>query len=127
MRTVRDVEAYLESLGRSFEAVPGKDGTFLLRSRDNRAPIALRVDPPLVIARLAVGAIPEGDSTVLLKALLEMNASALVHTSFGLEGSQIVLSAALELANLDLNELEAVLDEIDMTLAQELPKLHKML
>jgi hypothetical protein len=56
-----------------------------------------------------------------------MNATSLVHTSFGLEGSQIVLSAALELANLDLNELEAVLDEIDMTLAQELPKLHKML
>jgi hypothetical protein len=127
MRTVRDVEAYLESLGRSFEAVNGKEGTFLLRSRDKRAPIALRVDPPLVIARLAVGEIPAGDSTGLLKALLEMNATSLVHTSFGLEGSQIVLSAALELANLDLNELEAVLDEIDMTLAQELPKLHKML
>jgi hypothetical protein len=63
MRTVRDVEAYLESLGRSFEAVNGKEGTFLLRSRDKRAPIALRVDPPLVIARLAVGEIPAGDST----------------------------------------------------------------
>jgi hypothetical protein len=33
------------------------------------------------------------------------------------------LSAALELENLDFNEIQATLDEIDVALAQQLPEL----
>jgi hypothetical protein len=36
-----------------------------------------------------------------------------------------VLSGALELENLDFNELQATLDEIDMALAQQLPGVSK--
>ena len=55
-----------------------------------------------------------------------MNARSLVHTSFGLEESRIVLVSALELENLDYNELEATLDEIDVTLAQQVPSLAEL-
>lgn len=34
-----------------------------------------------------------------------------------------MLTSALELENLDYNELEALLDEIDVTLAEEVPSL----
>jgi len=49
-----------------------------------------------------------------------------VHAAYGVEGSTIVLSAALELKNLDLNELEAVLADLDMALANQVPKLREI-
>ena len=43
-----------------------------------------------------------------------------------LEDGKIVLSSALELENLDYNELAAALDEIDVTLAQQVAKLAEL-
>jgi len=48
-----------------------------------------------------------------------------VHAAYGIEGSKIVLSAALALQNLDLNELEAVLADLDMALATQVPTLRE--
>ena len=47
----------------------------------------------------------------------------LLHAAFGLENDQIVLAAALELESLDLNELEAVLADIDVALSEHVPVL----
>ena len=49
-----------------------------------------------------------------------------MHVSFGIEDGKIVLSSALELENLDYNELAAALDEIDVTLAQQVAKLAEL-
>ena len=126
MRTLRDVEAYLGRLSRRFSAVEGQEGTFLIHSSDRMPPIALRVDPPLVVFRVHIGDAPKADHLPLYRKLLELNARALVHSSFGLEGEQIVLCSALELENLDFNELEATLDELDMTLVQQVPVLSEL-
>ncbi|HTV21524.1 MAG TPA: hypothetical protein VMG12_22705, partial [Polyangiaceae bacterium] len=53
----------------------------------------------------------------------ELNASGLLHAAFGIESGQIVLTAALELQNLDMNELEAVLADLDVALAEHVPNL----
>jgi hypothetical protein len=89
-------------------------------------PIAIRVDAPLVVFRVHIGDAPKSESAQvgLFKRLLELNAKTLVHTSFGLEDQRIVLCNALELENLDFNELQAVLDEIDVALPTKLPGLH---
>jgi hypothetical protein len=126
MRTVRDIEAYLGRLNRRFEGVEGQDGTFLVRAGDNMPPIAVRVDEPLVVFRVHIGDVPKGDAAPLFRKLLELNAKTLVHTSFGLEDNRIVLCNALELENLDFNELEATLDEFDLTLAQQVPVLSSL-
>jgi hypothetical protein len=126
MRSVRDVEAYLGRLNRRFEAVEGQEGTFVVRSSDRMPPIALRVDPPLVVFRVHIGDVPNADNVALFRKLLELNARALVHSSFGLEENRIVLCAALELENLDFNEVEATMDEFDMTLAQQVPVLSEL-
>ena len=42
----------------------------------------------------------------------------------GIEGSTIVLSAALALENLDQNELEATLSDIDLAFVSHVAKLH---
>jgi hypothetical protein len=89
---------------------------------------ALRVDPPLVVLRVHVGDIEGNDpsNAGLFKKLLQINAKSLVHTSFGVEDDRIVLVAALELENLDYNELAAALDEIDVTLAQQVGALNEL-
>lgn len=126
MRSSKDVEAYLGRLNRRFEQVEGQEGTFLVRSSERMPPIALRVDPPLVVFRVHVGDAPKPDHAALYRRLLELNARALVHSSFGLEDDRIVLCSALELENLDFNELEATLDEMDLTLAQQVPVLSEL-
>lgn len=125
MRSFQDVEAYLGKMKRRFSAVEDQPGTFLVHSDGSMPPTAIRVDPPLVVLRVHVGDV-DGDAATnaqLFEKLLALNAKALVHTSFGLEEKKIVLVSALELENLDYNELEAALDEIDVTLAQQVSHL----
>lgn len=129
MRSVKDVEAYLGRLGRRFRPVDDNGEptatahTFLVHSSESMPPIAVRVDPPLVVLRVHIGDIDGGDERTLFRKLLELNAESLVHTSYGLEGNRIVLTCALALENLDFNELEATLDEIDLVLAEQVPVL----
>lgn len=125
MRTEKDVEAYLTKMNRRFS--PLEDGTYVLRATSEAAPpIAMHVDPPLVVTRVNVGKAPVEGGAEFFRRLLSLNASTLVHTSFGLEEDNVVLTSALELQNLDYNELEALLDEIDVTLAQQVPALAEL-
>jgi hypothetical protein len=125
MRSAKDVEAYLTRLNRRFHGVDDQPGTYLIPSDSTH--IALRVDPPLVVLRVNIGDANKGDADLpLFRRLLQLNAKGLVHASYGLDDDRVVLSAALELENLDFNELEAALDEIDIALAQQLPELRQL-
>ena len=42
----------------------------------------------------------------------------MVHGAFGLEGDAVVIVHALELENLDLNEFQAVVDDMSMAVAK---------
>ena len=59
----------------------------------------------------------------LYRLLLELNARDLVHGSYGLEGEHIVLTDALELADLDFLEFEASWDSLTLALASHLSAL----
>ncbi|HSQ64698.1 MAG TPA: CesT family type III secretion system chaperone [Polyangiaceae bacterium] len=131
MRTAKDVEAYLAKLNRSFSEVDDTPGTYLLRpSSGDGTAIAMRVDPPLVVLRVHIGDVRKDKdrdgNAGLFRRLLQLNARGLVHASYGLDEDRIVLSAALELENLDFNELEATLDEIDLAVAQQVPELAEL-
>jgi hypothetical protein len=127
MRTEKDVEAYLLRLNRPYRSVDERPGTFLVETSGGMPPIAVRVDPPLVVVRVHIGDIESGTSpSALYRRLLELNVRQLVHASYGIDDGRVVLSSALELENLDFNELQATLDEIDVVLAQHLPELARM-
>jgi Tir chaperone protein (CesT) family len=121
-----DLEGYLSRLERRFERA--EDGTYLLSMGADRPLVALRVAAPVLVAQVDIGQAPTDDATAapLFRKLLVLNATALVHAAYGVEGSTIVLSAALELKNLDLNELEAVLADLDMALANQVPTLREL-
>jgi hypothetical protein len=127
MRTDKDVEAYLLRLNRRYRSLDEQPGTFLVQTTGGMPPVAVRVDPPLVVVRVHIGDLERGsEPNALLRRLLELNARQLVHTSYGIDDDRVVLSSALELENLDFNELQATLDEIDVVLAQQLPELARL-
>jgi hypothetical protein len=128
MRSVKDIEAYLGRLNRRFHPVEGEHATFLVSSGDKYPPVAIRVDPPLVVVRVHIGDIPQDGAAQagLFRKLLQLNAKGLVHASYGIDDNRIILSSALELENLDFNELEATLDEIDLALAEHVPLLAEL-
>lgn len=122
-RTTEDVENYLIQLDRRFES---DKGTYLVSAGSDAPPIAVHVAPPIVALRVAIGPVPGDDAhkVRLFSRLLELNASDLMHASYGIEAGTIVLSAALELDNLDQNELSAVLSDMDLALARHVSGLH---
>ena len=124
-RTAEDIENYLLQLDRRYERSDESNGaTFLIHSVG--ATIALLVSAPIAALRVIIGLVPaeEQRRLPLFRQLLEYNASDLMHVSYGLDGEQVVLSGALELENLDMNELEAALSDIDLALARHVPTLH---
>jgi len=121
-KTAEDVENYLLQLDRRYD---NDAGTYLVTSGADSPPIAIRVLPPIVAVRVAIGPVPEDTASQvkLFRRLLEYNATDLMHASYGLENSVIILTAALELDNLDKNELEATLSDMDLALARHVPVL----
>jgi hypothetical protein len=120
-----DLEGHLTRLNRSFERAEGAD-VFLISMGPGQPPCALNVSPPVLVAQVRVAEAPRTDdarSARFMRRLLELNASGLLHSAFGIESGQIVLTAALELQNLDTNELEAVLADLDVALAEHVPGL----
>ncbi len=126
IRSSDDLEGQLGRLGRRYERQA--EGTFVLSLGGNQPPVGLRLVPPVLVVQVAVGQAPKdaAASAPLFRKLLELNHSALMHTAYGLEGDLIVLSAALELDSLDLNELEAVLADIDVALSEHVSVLRSM-
>ena len=125
IQTGEDLEGYLLRLERRFERA--EDGTYLVSMGADRPLVALLVAPPLLVAQVEIGVVPVDDAAAapLFRKLLVLNATALVHAAYGIEGERIVLSAALALQNLDLNELEAVLADLDMALTTQVPTLRE--
>jgi hypothetical protein len=125
VKTEEDLELMLNKLDRRFDRLEG--GTFLLAIGANSAPVALRIAAPVLVAQVQIGKAPSGNlETQLYKKLLQLNATDLLHAAYALEGQSIVLTAALELESLDLNELEAVLADMAMALSKHVPVLREL-
>jgi hypothetical protein len=126
IRQIEDLEAELNRLDRKFERL---GETVLVSVGPGRPPIAMRVAPRVLVLQVTIGSLVKrgaNEQAKLFRRLLELNASALLHSSFGLEGDSIVLAAALELESVDPNEIEAALADMDMALAEHVPALREL-
>jgi hypothetical protein len=127
IRTNEDLEGFLGRLERRFEKLP--DGTYIVSMGGGRPLVAMRLAPPVLVLEVVIGKVPSAPPeqlSTLYRRLLEFNADGLLHAAYGLQGEQIQLSAALELESVDLNELEAVLADLDMALAEQVPALREL-
>jgi hypothetical protein len=117
-----DIQSWLERLeSGSLEVRELEPNIWLVRSREG-AEVVVHYAPPVVILRIRVMELPASEPRrgELFRQLLELNARELIHGSYGIEGDYIVLTDALELANLDFSEFEASFDSITLALATHL-------
>ena len=84
--------------------------------------VVVHYSPPVVVLRVKVMNVPDdGDSCGKLnRRLLELNATDLVHGSYGIERDAIVLTEALELSHLDYEEFLAAYESMTLALASHL-------
>jgi hypothetical protein len=125
MRTREDIESYLARAEVPYEVV-GDDGLWLVRDSSLGENIAIKVAGPLLLFRVKVLELREvSDKAALYEELLSLNATDLVHGSYGISEDAIVLTCTLEIENLDFNELQAVLGDFSLALANHYEKLTK--
>lgn len=101
-----------------------KEGLWLLSAGPDTPEVAVQYNPPVVVLRVRVMQLTPGNQKAeLYKHLLQLNATDLLHGSYGIDGDSIVLSDALELENLDLSEFQASYDSMMLALASHLATL----
>jgi hypothetical protein len=127
MLTKDDIESFLVRLaatGASYSEV--EPGFWIVRpSPDSDLSVAVNYSPPVLLLRVDVMSLPnDGPRTAeLTKRLLELNASDLLHGSYGIQNDQIVLTEALELSALDYEEFLASYESMTLALASHLREL----
>ncbi|MGH7663661.1 MAG: hypothetical protein ACRENI_05095 [Gemmatimonadaceae bacterium] len=87
--------------------------------------VVVHYSPPVVVLRVKVMNLPTSPDMVatLNRRLLQLNASDLVHGSYGIEQEAIVLTEALELSHLDFEEFLASYESMMLALASHLREL----
>jgi len=127
MVTREDIEGFLDRLaadGASHTEM--QPGMWLIRpGGELDADVVVHYSPPVLLLRMKVMDIPRDERTLatLSRRLLQLNASELVHGSYGIEGDAIVLTEALELAHLDYEEFLASYESMTLALASHLREL----
>ena len=127
MVTKEDIEGWLSRLagdGASFSEV--EPGLWVVRpSGGLDFSVVVHFSPPVVLLRVKVMTLPSNAGAVatLSRRLLELNATDLVHGSYGIEEDAIVMTEALELSHLDYEEFLAAYESITVALASHLREL----
>jgi hypothetical protein len=87
--------------------------------------MVVHYSPPVVLLRVNVMELPgsEHEFAALSRRLLQLNASELVHGSYGIDGNSVVLTETLELAHLDYEEFLASYESMTLALASHLREL----
>jgi hypothetical protein len=114
MKSAEDVESYLLRMGVAYETI--KAGIWLVKL-DGGA-LVVSIAGPVVAFRLKIMDLPRSGREELYRTLLSLNTNDMVHGAFGLEGDTVVVVHALALENLDLNEFQAVVDDMSMAVAK---------
>jgi hypothetical protein len=127
MVTKDDLESFLDRLSAEgasyFEA---EEGTYIVQPGGALdVDLVVHYNPPVVLLRVKVMNIPakNGRGAELNRRLLELNASDLVHGSYGISDGAIVLTEALELSHLDYEEFQASYESMTLALATHLREL----
>jgi len=128
MVTREDFESYLIRLGVEVEEVA--EGMWVLRGADGGTPVVAHYTPPVAVLRLKVMDLPpDADDArygALYRRLLELNATDIVHGSYGIEGSDLILSDALDIETLDFPELRSSFESIVLAASTHLPGLAEL-
>jgi hypothetical protein len=126
MVTREDIESFLDRLTDGTEYEELEQGLWRVRPAGALdLEVVVHYNPPVVLLRVKVMEVPSDDGrcATLNRRLLELNASDLVHGSYGISNDDVVLTEALELAHLDYEEFLAAYEGMTLALASHLREL----
>jgi hypothetical protein len=129
-----DLESFFIRMG--VEADEVEENIWVLAGDEDAPNVVVTFAPPVIVLRLKVFDLPaesrDEQLAPLFRRLLELNASDLVHGSYGIEQGDVALSDALDLETLDFQELRNSYESIAFAatahmkdLAELLPVAHK--
>jgi hypothetical protein len=126
MLNKEDFEGFLDRLGQegaSYKEV--EPGLWVVKPGGSLDfDVVVNWTPPVTVLRVKVMELPKDKAQLadLSRRLLELNASDLVHGSYGIEqnSNSIVLTEALELEHLDYEEFLAAYEGMTLALASHL-------
>ncbi len=127
MVTPEQIEGFLGRMaaeGASYEEI--EPGLWALRpGGEFDITVVVHHSPPVVVLRVKVMTLPAESTSAakLYRRLLELNATDLLHGSYGIQKGEVVLTEALELAHLDYEEFLASYESITLSLASHLREL----
>jgi len=114
MKSAEDIESYLMRMGVPAETI--KPGIWLVKL--DGASLVVSIAGPGGPLRMKEMDLHASGREELYRTLLVLNTTEMVHGAFGLEGDTVVVIHALELENLDLNEFQAVVDDMSLAVAK---------
>jgi len=125
MTSKEDLENFLVRMAADgVQSKEVKDGLWVLTTGADAPELAVQYNPPVVVLRVRVMQLTPGNQKAdLYRHLLQLNATDLLHGSYGIDGDSIVLTDALELENLDFSEFQASYDSMMLALASHLATL----
>lgn len=124
MSSADKLDSFLLNSGLPYEQIA--DGTWVLHTDSARnASLGVKIEDPIVLISIQLFELGEGNHADVFRTLLELN-SELLHASYSLQGSQLVLSGAQQLENLDFNEFQAMVDDMCMALDNHYDKIAPM-
>ena len=127
MVTRDDIESFLDRLGSEgarYEEV--EPGLWIVKPGGQiDLDLVVHYSPPVVVLRVKVMTCPSDDHRCaqLNRRLLQLNATDLLHGSYGIEQDAIVLTEAMELSHLDYEEFLATYESMTMALGSHLREL----
>ena len=127
MVTKEDVESFMDRLsaeGAGYSEV--EPGMWIVKPGGALdADVVVHHSPPVLLLRVKVMDLPKDERALatLSRRLLQLNASDLVHGSYGIEADAVVLTEALELSHLDYEEFLASYEGMTLALASHLREL----
>ena len=127
MVTRDDIESFLDRLGaEGVSYAELEPGLWLVKPGGALdLDLVVHYSPPVVLLRVKVMTCPsENDRCAdLNRRLLELNATDLLHGSYGIEQDSIVLTEALELSHLDYEEFQSTYESMTLALASHMREL----
>ena len=113
------VKGYLLDLGLTIAAEDEAEELVVVDDEDNGiTKLFVDCEPPIVILEQLIGQVPADPGNLFVR-LLQMN-NTLVHGAFVLDedAARIFYRDTLQLANLDVNELEGSIDALSLAMAE---------
>lgn len=127
MVTREDLESFLLRM-EDLEVDEIEEGMYLVRNRGGGPPVVVSHSAPLLLLRMKVMDLPEDGiaNAELFRALLELNATDVVHGAYGLEEGELILSDTLQLETLDFEELRDSLESIQLAAADHMERIRSL-